>query len=215
LFFGHTRPTFEYLYQKIIQLELTSVNMKFAYHITNIFFKQIKFLIHFILSSTWIHIQKAKLSNRVLTTSDVSSNVNLNKILKLNLGFHELTHIITFFDYLYHLQKDVFAMIKKFGPPTFFVTFSTSVINWFILMKTLKYLHTKHFQQNVKTIFNNLLMDKYFVRNDLITCVQYYEHKMNCFCKLFLKIDIMFGKVQFFFIIEFQYGGLTDDHKLI
>jgi hypothetical protein len=25
----------------------------------------------------------------------------------------------------------------------------------------------------------------------------------------------MFGKVQFFFIIEFQYGGLTDDHKLI
>jgi hypothetical protein len=39
------------------------------------------------LSSSWIHIQKAKLSNCVLIASDVSNNVNLDKILKSNLSY--------------------------------------------------------------------------------------------------------------------------------
>jgi hypothetical protein len=38
LFFEHQRPSFNCSYQKIVQVELTSVN-KFVYHITNIFFK--------------------------------------------------------------------------------------------------------------------------------------------------------------------------------
>jgi hypothetical protein len=33
-------------------------------------------------------------------------------------------------------------------------------------MKTLKKLHIKQFQHNVKTIFNNLLTDKDFVKSD-------------------------------------------------
>jgi hypothetical protein len=60
-------------------------------------------------------------------------------------------------------------MIKQFGPSTFFVTFTIGVNNWSILMKKLKDFHIEHFQQNVKTIFNNPLINKDFVRNDPIT----------------------------------------------
>ncbi len=35
-------------------------------------------------------------------------------------------------------------------------------------MKTLKDLHTRHFQQNVKIGFDNLLTNRDFVRNDPI-----------------------------------------------
>ncbi len=49
LFFGHPRP-FQCSYQKIAQAKLTNVHRKFAYHIINIFFIMINFLIHFILS---------------------------------------------------------------------------------------------------------------------------------------------------------------------
>jgi hypothetical protein len=47
LFFEHEKPSFDCSYQKIVQVELTSANRKFAYHITiYIFFKTIKILIH-------------------------------------------------------------------------------------------------------------------------------------------------------------------------
>ncbi len=84
-----------------------------------------------------------------------------------------LTHIKTSSNYLNHLQKYVFVMIRLFGPPTFFVTLITCENNWSILMKTLKDLHTKHFQQIVKIFFNDSLTNKDFIKNDLITCARY------------------------------------------
>jgi hypothetical protein len=59
-------------------------------------------------------------------------------------------------------------MIRQFGPPTFFVTLITCENNWSILMKTLKDFHTKHFQQNVKIIFNDSLTDKDLIKMKLL-----------------------------------------------
>jgi hypothetical protein len=36
LFYGHLRPSLACFYQKIVQVKLTSINKKFAYHISNI-----------------------------------------------------------------------------------------------------------------------------------------------------------------------------------
>jgi hypothetical protein len=66
---------------------------------------------HFNLSFAWIRVQKRKLSNHILTANDVSTNVNLNKILKFDLVYYELSCIRTFLDYLNQLQKDIFVMI--------------------------------------------------------------------------------------------------------
>jgi hypothetical protein len=90
---------------------------------------------HFILSSARIRIQKIKLCGQIFKTNHVSKYVNLNKILKSDLGYKELSHMKTSLDYLDWLQKDVFAMNEQFGPPTFFVTFTTCVNNWPILEK--------------------------------------------------------------------------------
>jgi hypothetical protein len=65
-------------------------------------------LIHFNLYFSWIQIQKRKLSNHILTANDVSTNVNLNKILKFALVYCELSCIRMFLDYLDWLRKDVF-----------------------------------------------------------------------------------------------------------
>jgi hypothetical protein len=45
---------------------------------------------------------KTKLPNHILTTNDVSTNVNLDKILKYDLSYFELSRIKTFPDYLHH-----------------------------------------------------------------------------------------------------------------
>jgi hypothetical protein len=63
-------------------------------------------------------------------------------------------------------------------------------------MMALKDLHFEHFLHNGKMIFNDLLIDIDFIRNDPITCLRYYEHKTNCSCKLLKKTKILFGKSQ-------------------
>jgi hypothetical protein len=68
----------------------------------------------------------------------VSNNVNLDKLLKVNLRYKELGHIRTFPKHLYCLHKDVFAMIRQLGPPTFFVAFTMGINNWPTLIETLK-----------------------------------------------------------------------------
>jgi len=67
-----------------MQAKLININRKFAYHISNVYFKTIKVLIHFILSCAWIRIHKIKFLDHVLKANYVSTNVNLDKILKLN-----------------------------------------------------------------------------------------------------------------------------------
>ncbi len=69
---------------------MISANRKFTYHIINIFFETIKIFIYFILSFIWIHIPKTKLMGHVLIANYVLNNVNLDKILKFDLGFKEL-----------------------------------------------------------------------------------------------------------------------------
>jgi hypothetical protein len=44
----------------------------------------------------------------------------------------------------------VFAMIRQLGLPTFFVTFTTSVNNWPILVKTLKELYDQYIDENLR-----------------------------------------------------------------
>jgi hypothetical protein len=44
--------------QKVAKTKLVIIDKKIAYHIANIFFKVIKALIHFVLSSSWVCVHK-------------------------------------------------------------------------------------------------------------------------------------------------------------
>ncbi len=94
------------------------------------FIKKIKILIHFIISSTWIHIRKEKLLGRVFIINDVQNNVNLDKLLIFNLGYKKLRCMRTSLDYLDCFRKDIFAMIRQLKPLTFFATFTMGVNKW-------------------------------------------------------------------------------------
>jgi len=119
-------------------------------------------------------------------------------------------------DYLDRLRKNVFAMIRQLCPPTFFMTFTTCVNYWPILIKTLKDLYDQYIGENSRIKKDDSLSIKELVRNDCVTCACYYENRMNSFCKLIQNIDLIFGKVKdYFFIIEFQSRGLPHDHGLL
>jgi hypothetical protein len=85
-------------------------------------------------------------------------------------------------------------MIKQLRPPTFLITFTTSVNKWLSLSKTLKNLYVQHYGKNDDTFDKKKL-----VRNDLVTCVRYYAHKMNSFFKLLKYFDFFLVKSKVIF----------------
>ncbi len=116
--------------------------------------------------------------DHVLKDNDVSTKLNLNKILKSNLGYKKSNLIRTFPNYLDHLRKDVFTMIKQLGPLTLFVIFTTSVNNLLIFVKTLKELYDQYIGEKLGIKKDDSLSIRELVRNDLVTCA-HYEHIMN------------------------------------
>jgi hypothetical protein len=79
---------------------------------------------------------------------------------------------------------------------------------------TLKELYDGHVIEN--TISNNVDAPniKDLIRNDLITCVRYYEHRMDNFHKVFKNIEI--GKTKHYFVVtKFQTNGLPHNHGLL
>ncbi len=101
LFFGKAWSCELYanhFYQKITKEKLTKVDRKFVYHIANIFFKVINFLIRFILSSSWVHVQKTQIQGWHLSAKDVIDKPNLDNILKSELWYRELWSICIFLD---------------------------------------------------------------------------------------------------------------------
>jgi hypothetical protein len=64
----------------IVQWELLHKNHNFATHIPNLFFRVIKILIHFVISSSWLHIRKGKFLGCQLQARDIINKPNLDTL---------------------------------------------------------------------------------------------------------------------------------------
>ena len=108
-----------------MQWEVQHIDHDFAYHGTYLFYKPIRIILNQVFNSMWIRIRKGKLKGRKIIEKDVKSKPNLDRILKLDIGYIDLRTIRTSPDYLQQLRKNIYAMIRHLGPPTFFVSFSS------------------------------------------------------------------------------------------
>jgi hypothetical protein len=85
-----------------------------------------------------------------------------------------------------------------------------------VLIKTLKELYDQYIGENLGIKKDDLLSIKELVKNDLVICACYCEHRTTNFRKFIENINLIFGKVKdYFFIIEFQSRGLLHDHGLL
>jgi hypothetical protein len=129
LFFGEPHDNDivkNFTYLQIVKWELLHTSGYFSYHTTNLFFKTMWILIDKVLSCLWIRIRKGQLRGRNLLARDVKYKQNFEKILKSDIGYIDFKNIHISPDYLHKIQKNIFAMIRQLGPPTFFVTFTSA-----------------------------------------------------------------------------------------
>ena len=62
----------------------------------------------------------------MLTTGQIAEEPNLDKILESHIGYCKLEKLQTSSDYVEGIRKNLFAMIRQLGPPTFFVTLTSA-----------------------------------------------------------------------------------------
>jgi hypothetical protein len=143
LFYGEKRPekiTKKITYQKNSQWEVFHHDHDFAYNITNLFYKEVRIILRQVLNCIWIRIRKGQLKGRKLVAKDVKSKPNLDRILKSEISYMDLRSIRTSPDYLLGLCRNLYAMIRQLGPPTFFVLFSSAENRWKPLINAPKHI---------------------------------------------------------------------------
>jgi exonuclease III len=218
LFYGDPRDddiVKRFSYLQIVKWELLHASGDFSYHTTNLFFKTMRILIEKVLSCIWIRIRKGQLRGRTLLARDVKYKPNLEKILKSDIGYVDFKNIRISPDYLHQIQKNIFAMIRQLGPPTFFVTFTSAEHQWTPLVSTLIELYTNRGKQKCTQTLEDIDID-YLIRKDPVTCTRYYRHRINALKHLICHDETFFGKVvDYYFVTEFQNRGSEHEHGLL
>jgi hypothetical protein len=73
-----------------------------------------------------MQIRKGNLCGRTLKAYQIWDKPNSNDIFKSYLGYHDLEGLHNSPNYFERLWKKLFVMIQQLGPPTFFVTFTST-----------------------------------------------------------------------------------------
>ena len=217
LFYGNKRPveiSKNFTYQKICHWEVLHKNHDFAYHTTNLFYKATRIIINQVLNTMWIRIRKGQLKGRKLVARDVKSKPNLDRILNSDIGYMDLKTIRTSPDYHQQIRNKLYAMIRQLGPPTFFVSFTSSEHLWDPLMDALRDI-----KQNTRKPKTNELDENEpssLIRNDPVTCVRYYRSRRDALHQLISHDHKYYGELNdHFYVTEFQNRGSEHEHGLL
>ncbi len=124
-------------YSTICKWELHSQDRRVAESVPNIFYKLKKLQIKRIQDSAGISVRKCKTKGKKYTAQDFKTEEHVNKIIHLDEGYRVLRNLRGSPPYFEKCKKDLFAMIRQLGNPTWFCSFSAAETRWPHLLKIL------------------------------------------------------------------------------
>lgn len=177
--------------------------------VPNIFYKLKKLQIKQIQDSACISLRKCKMKGKHYTAGDLKSENYLNKLIHLDEGFRVLKNVRGSPPYFEKCKKDLFAMIRQLGNPTWFCSFSAAETRWSHLLKTLGKIARKkeYSDEEIKQMSWEQKSD--LIQKDPVTCARNFEHMVQLFIRDVLKSSIMpIGEItDYFYRVEFQQRG--------
>ena len=164
---------------------------------------------------------KLQWRNEGLTAEQVIYDIEngserINSMIDKDNAKRFLSDIRTSPEYWFKKKKEVFAMIRQFGVPTFFVTLSPAELEWpellTVLMKTVYGKDITH--ENAENLTKNEKID--LMSKDPITCSRYFHNRMSSISAYILnKINGPFSAhpiTDWYWRIEFQNRGSPHAH---
>ncbi|XP_071151504.1 uncharacterized protein [Mytilus edulis] len=224
--FPHLHPGGEFGYSMERQVRLTpskyfnarllSADTRFATDSQYIFFAQYVTEIMNVTSNISIALRKGKQKSedgQKVNASMLTKPDNLKKILKSDVGFRFLQPVRGTPPYWERTMKDLYAMIRQIGIPTFFLTFSAGETRWDDVLNTL--LQVSHDRRNICDL---QWTDKCkLIKDNPVICARLFDHRVKAlFTDILMSPAQPIGKiVDFFFRTEFQQRGSPHIHCLV
>ena len=140
----------------------------------------------------------------------------LNKLIQVDEGFRVLKNLRGSPPYFERSKKDLFAMIRQLGNPTWF-SFSAAETRWVHMLKTLGRLVDKkdYTDDEIENMTWSQKSD--LIQKDPVTCARNFGHMVQLFITDVLKSNpLPIGEiVDFFYRVEFQQRGSPHIHALL
>ena len=163
-----------------------------------------------------ISLRKCKTKGKIYTAGELKSDDYLSKLINLDEGYRVLRNLRGSLPYFEKSKKDLFAMIRQLGNPTWFCSFSAAETRWSHLLRILgRVVHQKDYSDD--EIANMSWQEKSdLIQKDPVTCARNFEHMVQLFIKDVLKSTAMpLGEIaDYFYRVEFQQRASPHIHAL-
>ncbi|KAJ8048295.1 hypothetical protein HOLleu_00548 [Holothuria leucospilota] len=160
-------------YSEMCKWEIRNMDRRLATYVPNLFFKLKKIQIKQIAEKVSLAIRRCKLKGKKYTVSDVLNDPKHEKLIKLDEGYHIFRSLRNSAPYLNKRKKDLVAMIRQLGYPTYFVSLSAADTRWLDLIRVLgKQIDNKCYSDEELTNMDWSTKTR-LIKSDPVTCVRY------------------------------------------
>ena len=204
-------------YSDVCKWELRNVDRRVALCMPNIFFKLKRLQIKQIKDKVSLAIRKCKAKGTAYTAGEILTPGFVDKLTMQNDGYRVLRTLRGSPPYREASKRDVFAMIRQLGIPTWFCSFSAAETKWEPLLKCLAKL-VQGKDLSTEEVNSLSWREKcLLIKSDPVTCARYFEHRVQTFIKKVLKHDFKpVGEIlNYFYRVEFQQRGSPHIHMII
>ena len=151
-------------------------------------------------------MRKCKTKGQKYTAADILLPCFVDRLTMQDDGFRVLRTIRGSPPYWEHAKRDVFALVRQLGVPTWFCSFSAAETKWSPLLISLYHLRHKR-EPSHKELDEMSWQEKCdLIKSDPVTCARYFDYRVQCFIKTVLKHKKHpIGEiVDYFYRVEFQ-----------
>ncbi|XP_069114560.1 uncharacterized protein [Argopecten irradians] len=203
-------------YSTICKWELRCQDRRAAVSIPNLFYKMKKLQIKQLQDKVSLAMRKCK-TNHKITAKEVLSPSSFDNVVRHNDGYRVLRTLRGSPAYWEQAKKDVFAMIRQLGIPTWFCSFSAAETKWLVLLRILgTFVHNKAYTD--EELESLSWKDKCeLIKSDPVMYARYFNHRVQVFISSVLKGEMSpLGSIKdFFYRVEFQQRGSPHIHMLL
>ncbi len=141
----------------------------------------------------------------------------VNRLIQLDEGFRVLKDIRGSPAFFERCKKDLFAMIRQLGNPTWFCSFSAAETRWNHLLKILGRLVDGKEYTDCEINDMNWQKKSELIQKDPVSCARNFDYMIQRLIHDVLKSEFMpVGEIaDFFYRVEFQQRGSPHIHSLL
>ncbi|XP_006824386.2 uncharacterized protein LOC100379079 [Saccoglossus kowalevskii] len=199
---------------RYLHMRLMNADGRFAKNTDFIFYAQYLSEVQQVVSNVSIALRKGsgKACGKKVTSATLTDAQSLKEILNNDEGFKFLKPIRGTPPFWQSTQKDLFAMLRQLGIPTWFCSFSSADMRWPEFIEAIL-----SEQGDTRTIEELDWSEKCAIlRNNPVTAARMFDHRFHCFLKhvIMSPAEPIGEIVDYFYRVEFQQRGSPHTHCL-